>query len=269
VTAVVEGMEGGGRCGLRPGAVLEFRFPGLPRTLHAVRRGKRRAPGMVAHLPEGYCRSRRFPVLVYIEGGCGEPADRACLEKPLRIAAGLGYVTVALPLFKSGLDPREIHKGLLIGAYDDYPLMARCYRVMLRKLEAAVPNLDFPRSAFGGFSNGAHATALLLSAVDPFILARFRDFYLVEGGLRLSSLHKAALARKRFLVMVGARPGDAGHRAFLESARLLRLSARRLGRDLALRRMPGVGHAFPDGAVPLLRAWLRAGARRERRMRES
>lgn len=257
----------GGRGRLRPGAVLEFRFPELPSTLHEMRRRAGRAPAMVARLPASYDRRRRFPLLVYLEGGCGAAATRRDLARPRRLAAGTDYVVAALPLFKRELDPREIHGGLLLGAGDDRPLLARCYRTMLGALLRAVPNLDFARSALGGFSNGAHAAALLLSAMDRFVLRHFRDFYLIEGGARLGSLHKAALAGKRVLLVVGAEASDPGRRAFLSMAAALRTLGRRAGRDVTLLRMAGVGHAFPESAEPLVRDWLLRppGAPRPRR----
>jgi dienelactone hydrolase len=241
---------------LAAGATLEFTFPELPPTLHAMRTGDRSPTRAAVHLPRDYSRRKRFPLLVYLEGGRGAPGDRTGLAKVRRIAGSRGFIAASLPLFKKALDPRETHAGLLIAAYDDYPRIARAYSAMLRRILAAIPNIDPNRSALGGFSNGAHTTALLLSGLHAMTLRCFRHFYLIDGGGYLTSFHKAALADKNFLFMVGAVRGDRRRRAWLRLLEANCALAREKLRKVTLHRMPGVGHGFPDRCAPFIRRWI-------------
>lgn len=241
---------------LAAGRVIEFAFPQLPATLHAKHTG-RKAPAMMAiHLPRDYTTRATFPLLAYLDGGHGAPGNRKGLAKVRKITADRGLIAVSLPLFKRDLDPEEIYGGLLIGAHDDYPMIARCYRTMLKELTRAVPNIAFERSAFGGFSNGAHTAALLLSALHRTVLRCFRSFYLIEGGSRVASFHKTALRGRRFLFMVGALRGDRRRQAWLRTLRGACDLARASGLDVTLRRMPKVRHGFPETHMPLVRRWV-------------
>jgi predicted esterase len=51
---------------------------------------------------------------------------------------------------------------------DDFETVSRAYRVMLQELFDTVPYIAPERSALGGFSNGAHTTALLLAGQDAW-----------------------------------------------------------------------------------------------------
>src|ERR1051325_8399651 len=111
------------------------------------------------------------------------------------------FVCVNLPLFKRAYDTNN---GPII-TVDDLETISGAYRTMLGKLRQIVPNVQVERSALGGFSNGAHAVALLLAGGDEFILGHFRAFYLVEGGsaLAANALGRPALKSCRFLIMRG------------------------------------------------------------------
>ena len=241
---------------LAAGATLEFTFPELPPTLHAMRTGDRSPTMASVHLPRDYSRRKQFPLLVYLEGGRGEPGDRTGLAKVRKITGSRGFIAASLPLFKKKIDPREPHAGLLIAAYDDYPRIARAYSAMLARIFAAVPNIDPGRSALGGFSNGAHTVALLLSGLHAPTLRCFRHFYLIDGGSHLTSFHKAALADKNFLFMVGAVRGDRRRRAWLRLLEANCALARERTRNMTFYRMPGVGHRFPDRCAPFIRRWI-------------
>jgi hypothetical protein len=127
---------------------------------------------------------------------------------------------------------------------------------MLTALFEAVPNIDPERSVFGGLSNGAHTTALLLSAVDPFILRHFSGFFLLEGGWEIASLHKTAVRSKRIIRFVGGSRRRKWRRAMLD--RLDAAKAMAMGRHPAFTvvKMPGVEHDFPGEYVPQLRQWM-------------
>lgn len=242
---------------LRPRATLRFVFPNLPRTLFEKRRKKKAPAALAASLPENYTPDGAFPLFVYVEGGCGASVTRRDLARARKLAGPRDFIAVALPLFKKDLDPEEAHHGLLIQAHDDYPLISRCYRAMLRTLLAAVPNVAQEHSCLGGFSNGAHATALLLSAVDPFILRHFDSFYFLDGGFHVTSFHKTAVRKKRYLYMPGGRRRKKDRRLLLDSLAARCARAARTRVDITLHPLPNTEHAFPDRYIPDLRAWAR------------
>ncbi len=239
---------------LRAGQLLDLRFPELPNTLCGVFRGKEIQPRLLASLPRNYTPDARFPLLVYLTGGEGGEVTESEISYVRRLTEDQDFIAVTMPLFKKGLDSAEIFNGLLIGAYDDYPLIARCYQTMLKALFKAVPNLDPQRSLMGGFSNGAHTTALLLSCVDSFVLKHFAGFFLLDGGWHIASHHKLAIQRKRIVYFIGGSRRRKHRRCLLD-----RLDATHaMGKTLhvSVVKMPGIEHAFPDHYIPRLREWI-------------
>lgn len=239
---------------LKPGAVLEFEFDDLPNTLFGMNCQKRVTPRLIARLPRNYKRTARYPLLVYLWGWDGGPVDRKAFAYVRQLAADRDFIAVNMPLFKKDLDRKEVFGGVLIRAYDDYPKISRCYRRMLTALFKAVPNIDPARSVFGGLSNGAHTTALLLSAVDPFILKHFSGFFLLEGGWDIASLHKSVVRSKRLISFVGASRRKKMRRALLD--RVEAAMSIRWPPNFKVVKMPGVEHDFPAGYIPTLRAWM-------------
>ncbi|MFH2046049.1 MAG: hypothetical protein ABIK92_12975 [Pseudomonadota bacterium] len=239
---------------LKAKAVLEFAFDELPDTLYGLKKGKRVTPRLLACLPKNYTQDALFPVLVYIAGGDGGIINRENLNYVRKLTADKDFIAVALPLFKKALDPEEMFKGVLIGAYDDLLIISKCYRKMLKTLFDAVFNIDAKRSLFGGFSNGAHTTAMLVSAVDPFIMKHFSGFYLLDGGCYITSGHKIVVRKKRFIQFVG------GSRRYKWRRHLLDFvdanHAMGWQPDVTIVKMPGVEHAFPDEYIPQLRKWF-------------
>jgi len=239
---------------LKPGAMLELKFGDLPDTLCGMLRRKRIPPRLIARLPRNYTREGRYPLLVYLWGWDGGPVDRKAFAYVRKLTADRDFIAVNMPLFKKALDPREIHQGVMIRAYDDYQKISRCYRRMLGARFKAVPNIDPTRSVFGGLSNGAHTTALLLSAVDPFILKHFAGFFLLEGGWEIASSHKPAVSSKRVISFIGARRRTKMRRALLD--RMEATTALRNMPHFTVVKMPGVEHDFPADYIPTLRSWM-------------
>lgn len=239
---------------LKAGGVLEFVFEELPNTFHGKCLGKTVSPRLLASLPQNYTKEGTFPLLVHLGGGDGGGVTREQLDYVRILTADRDFIAVSMSLFKKEIDPKEVFGGQLIGAYDDYPLISRCYRKMLQTLFDAVPNIDPKRSTLGGFSNGAHATALLVGALDPFILKHFSSFYLLDGGFHIPSFHKMAVREKRFIYFVGgSRNGK------LRPHLLDRLDATvgpGWAPNVTVVKMPDVEHAFPAQYIPQLRSWI-------------
>ncbi len=238
------------------GRMREFLFDDLPETIYAKLHRKSVPARMLVSLPRNYNRTATFPLLVYLGGGDGGPVKRADLAWLQKLTGDEDYISVVLPLFKRAIDPQEYYGGAIVGAYDDYPLMSRCYKTMLSALLAVIPNIDPKRSVFGGYSNGAHATALLISAVDPFLLKHFQNFYFLEGGLFLTSHHKSIVRSKNFVYFVGGSRRSKSRRALLQF-----MDAVYVPRNLpnvTVVKIPGAEHTFPPEYMPQLLKWFQS-----------
>jgi hypothetical protein len=259
---------------LEGNAKITLEFPDLPETFFAQSTGQKLPAALTAQLPENYTREGHFPVFVFLDGGNG---GRGTGGTARRIVGARDFITVNSPLFKDqapqrvpatkGLDFQAL--GLLpsqIILPSDGPKLSRAYRVMLQKLFDTVPNTAVERSALGGFSNGAHATAALLAEKDAMLLRHFRGFCFVEGGLALglnpAVLTDPDLKHCRLIALFGDHDADAK----LQFARtLLAEPVLALLTDLAHKQhveftritMTGYGHQFPPQYVKLLGCWIR------------
>jgi hypothetical protein len=242
---------------LRAGATIEFRFPELPQTLWSRVHRKRNVTKMLVCLPENYEPGRKFPLFVYLNGGEGSSGAKVHATQIRKVSGTRDLIAVSLPLFKKELDPNEFLGGILISAFDDYPIISRCYRKMLSKLFETIPNIASGEGAFGGFSNGGHTTSILLSALDPFILRHFRHYFFVDGGTFLTSLHKNHLRNKRILYLVGGSRRKEWRRHWIDGLKSICYSGRLRKLDITYFPMPGVEHAFPEAHMPTLRAWVK------------
>lgn len=248
---------------LAPGAVLTFEFPELPPTLEAMDSGKASTPTLTARLPENYTSDGKFPLFIYLLGGPGGRGEERHLKLGQYTIGPHDFITVTMPLFKRAVDKREPSNGLMV-SMDDAATISRCYRTMLEKLFAAVPNITPERSTLGGHSNGAHTTGVLLAAQDEFILAHFRQFFLQEGGtgpLFANVLQKQSFKGPRFLVMMGAKrpPGADPQKPSPWSAMTdaLRAMTERSKLDFSFVSMEGYGHEQPPEYLRVIGQWAR------------
>jgi hypothetical protein len=146
---------------------------------------------------------------------------------------------------------------------DDFEIVSHAYRIMLQKLLDAVPNITPERSALGGFSNGAHTTAVLLAGQDKFILDNFRSFFFVEGASPLAAnvLQKFSMKRNRFLVLFGDQSkGQPVREALILVSRSLEYSAEERQLDFTSIVMRGAGHELPMKYAELIGRWVRGEA---------
>jgi hypothetical protein len=240
------------------GAILQFDFPKLPETLFAMcQQENKPVARMQVSLPTNYNLDKSFPIMVFLHGGAGTQGTICDAEYVRCIVGDKDIIGVSLPLFKKETDPQEVHGGILIQAYDDYPIISKCYQVMLTQLFSVVPNIAHGQGTIGGFSNGGHTTALLLSAVDPFIIEHFNNFYLIDGGIIITSGHKTAIKNKNFLIMVGGSRKEKERRMMLNFVENGYRHSKKMGVSCKLVKMPGVEHAFPDEYISTLQKWVR------------
>jgi predicted esterase len=250
VTACARGAE---TVKLEPNAILRFEFPDLPATLATLDGGEKQPAKLTAQLPENYSRDGKFPLCVYLDGGDGGPGDKQDIAR--KIVGLRDFICVNLPLFKRAYTTNDILVSL-----DDFETVSRAYRVMLQKLFEAVPNITPERSVLGGFSNGAHTTALLVAGQDEFILHHFQGFYIVEGGapLAANALQKHSMKQFRFLFLHGdyaeSTPGIEGW-GFINHAIEHFAKAEKL--DFTTIVMRNTGHDFPPKYMAIAGQWIR------------
>jgi hypothetical protein len=164
---------------LKPGAKIQFTFPDLPPTLYAQARTNSAPAMLTALLPDNYAPEGCWPLFVFLAGGIGSKGDDASFAR--KLIGPRDFIAVSMPLFQRVFDPKQFLGGVAI-TVDDFETLRSAYRTMLGKLMKAVPGSVAERSALGGSSNGAHATALLIAGGDEFTLEHFRQFYFVDGG---------------------------------------------------------------------------------------
>jgi predicted peptidase len=239
---------------LEPNASLSLEFPDLPETLATKFTGEKQPARLTAELPENYSSDGRFPIFIFLHGGHGGHGRPHPITR--EIAGKRDFICVTLPLFKQTFDPDE---GALI-SMDDFALIGRAYRTMLQKLFETVPNITPERSTLGGFSNGAHTTAVLLAGHDEFILRHFRAFFFVEGASPLAAnvLQKLAMKQYRFLVLYGDQSkGLPVREALILVSRSLDYSAKERQLDFTSIVMRGAGHELPPDYSKQIGLWLR------------
>ena len=243
---------------LEPNSTLRFEFPELPDTLETMKSGKKEPARLTARLPANYSRDGKFPLCVFLNGGSGGRGDS--LQFDHRVIGSNDFICVALPLFKGA--PLDTNSSI---SMPDFPTISRAYQAMLGKLLEAVPNTTAERSALGGFSNGAHTTAVLLAGQDEFILRHFRAFYFIEGGFGLLAanfLDSRAMKPYRFLLLRGDRqpdePKNVAHFYALEHlGQSLVYTAQKQDLDFTLVVMRGLGHELRQPYDTLIGSWLR------------
>jgi predicted esterase len=244
---------------LEPNAILRFNFPNLPDTLATMNTGEKQPAELTARLPENYSRDGKFPLCVYLDGGDGGRGDRQGIARA--IVGSTNFICVNLPLFKRAYNTND---GLI--SLDDFDTVSAAYHAMLQKLLDTVPNITVEHSAFGGFSNGAHTTGLLVAGQDEFILRHFQAFYLVEGGfgfLATNVLQKPSLKHYRFLVLRGDQLDDDQPRSKVAReditllARALELQAAQHSLDFTSIVMHGYAHEFPPKYMAIAGQWIR------------
>jgi len=229
--------------------VLEF--PELATTLwsEALEIPKVTAAGVL--LPEQYDPEKKYPALFYMGGAQGDTGFNP--KKPRAVVGDEGWISVVLPQFKENLEPMRADEknkwSRLFVAPEEASFIWKQYRPMLARIFEEFPAIDRERMVIGGFSNGANTTAALLSHEESArgLLAYFRHFVFVEGGMRIDPAVK--LDGTTFLLMQGV---VNGRRLLEETAAGLEAA----GADVTLLDMPETGHGFPEQEEARARKWL-------------
>lgn len=237
---------------------LSFEFPGLKPSLHQRIHGQQGVVTAALYLPKDYDVRRKIPACIFLGGFTGGPAQSAGSARA--ICGDRGFICINLPLFKQRL-PRlkkdeSNYWSRSFVKDSDYPAIWAAYKVMLKRVYSEIPNIDVSRSAMGGFSNGAHTTAVLLNKPRCRIYDFVSHFYFIEGGCYFRRTN--ALNGRSLLMYQGAEWEE----PWLADARAA--AAGNATAKLRWSLMPGVKHGFPDNAKRRLRRWLKQLPRYQR-----
>lgn len=246
---------------LKPGHTYVLHFKkGLPETLQKTASrypkmpdmgGSRNpktytGPAVSFYLPVNYNKRRKTPLFVWLHGGYGG-AGNGIGDAEKQLADGTGCILVNAPLFKAKLKskPRNMRDMFLHAA--DYPHMSAAYKKILSIICKIVPHVDHRRSVLGGLSHGAQATAILIGFSDPYILANFRSFLLVDQGYftMLALANENNLRKHNILLLVAQKGKQPVRNMFLQSTKWIANAAAksRLNiRRVVMKREP---HGFP------------------------
>lgn len=239
---------------LIPGTEFRLAFPDLGPTLAEQIAGEPRPCEAVVRLPDDYAAHGTHPLFVFLTHGDGFDVSFA-LHRASEVTRRRRYVVATFPLFRRAIDPNERYGGIQVGV-DDYAVIGPAYTKISESLFEAVPNLRASGNALGGFSNGAHTVAALVTHQDEATFARFDKFVLIEGGRTLSGFTRRSMRDRSFLCLRGGAIGGAD--GYIASRRFdaMEAAARLYGVDLETVVMRGAGHQFEPRSYPIVRRWL-------------
>lgn len=238
---------------LAPGTSFTVTFPDMPQTFFAMQQKKDVPAQMTVYLPTNYDPAKKFPLLVWLNGGDG--GDGTTLGVARGVTQGRDFICVSVPLFQASLapvsGPKGQRPGFVINAADG-KVMWPHFKTMVDKLGTLVPNIDQQHQILGGFSNGAHATAALIDASDGEIARRFTAILFGEGGGKLERYE--LLKGKPFLILSSNSKSLPRAKEILDAAKAAGAKTTLIFEDIGK-------HGFPESAYPKVLAWLRGPAR--------
>ncbi len=225
---------------LAPGSTLTVQFPEMPPTFCAVHQKKDIKAQMTIFLPANYDPGRKFPLLIFLNGGDGGTGRELGVARSL--SEGKDFVCVSMPLFIKDL---KENGGIIQD--EDGQYMWPCFRTMLDKLLQVVPNIDTEHMSMGGFSNGSHAVQGLINESDGAIARRFSAFFVIEGGPRPQRWY--LLKGKPYLIVISQGRALDGMKLYCDTAKDAGVNATLICEDIG-------SHGIPEKAYPAMRAWL-------------
>lgn len=235
----------------KAGDLVRSGFPELPDTLYSMASGQKTVPEMTIRFPSNYSKDREFPLFIWLWGGHGGDGSGAGAG-PI-IAEEKDFIFVGMPLFKKEVIKTEPFNGLAINPKRDAEVIIKAYGTMMRKLYAAIPNIDTSRNTIGGSSNGAHTIATIFESGDANLMERLHNLVFAEGGFWLRRVEN--LKGRRLLLMQGNQGGEI-RAAIIRDADALMQRAREQQIDATKVVMENFGHDLPPGFMPKIKDWL-------------
>jgi hypothetical protein len=234
---------------IKQDTVLTLEFPKLPPTMYNMVFGKNPVPMASIYLPVDYSIDRKFPVLLWIDGGMGSAGDGA--RSLAETFGNQGFILINLPQFMKKLEPllpdsSNYWQRLMLYYKPDNEIIWSSYKTILDSIWTVIPNIDKANSFMGGFSNGGHTAAILLNRPKAEITRFFNKFIFVEGGMGLEDYK--VLKGKNVIYMQGSKSPD--------WVRPMYQNAKDEGALASFVLMEGFGHEFPDSYKEVLKKWL-------------
>lgn len=237
---------------LNPRQVLTFEFPQLSKTLAGD------TPRVTLRLPDNYSSSKTYPLLIFLSGGKGGNGNK--IDKPKDIIGSDDYIIGNFPLFGQA-NSSEPFDGVLVG-FDNYPELTKAFTVFMTQINQTIPNINTKKNVIGGFSNGAHTLAIMLSALDANFLDNFKYIFFVDGGEDWSwagLARTSKLKNHHFLLIYGGgkkSKAEWWRKHTLNRAESYREFAAKWNIDLQVEIIKGFNHDFPKEYYPIIRHWL-------------
>jgi len=236
--------------GLVPDTTLMLEFPQLPKTSYFQATGQHATPLCSVYLPQNFDNSKKFPVVLWIDGGMGGAGDCAIHLK--NKMGSKDYILINFPLFKNQIEPLKSDSSnfwtRLRIRNTDRDILWASYKTMLDSIFHLIPQIDCNNAFMGGFSNGAHATAVLLNRPRAEITHYFNKFFFVEGGDGLDDYN--ILGGRAVLFMQGTELSYPNWvKSFYKNAKKHKAKA-------SFIYMKGVGHDFPKVYFQRFKTWV-------------
>lgn len=231
--------------------ILFFEFTELPKTNYYIVTGKCSTTKCSVYLPEDYNSNKKFPVVLWIDGGMGGAGDS--MESVKKIFGKSDFILINFPLFKQSINPllpdSSNYWTRIRIRNSDNEILWNSYKIMLDSLFSLFPQIDKTNAFMGGFSNGAHATAVLLNRPEHEITNYFNKFFFIEGG---DGLEDYSVLKKRYvLYMQGTELSYPNWvKSYYQNAKKNKAKTRFVY-------MKGAGHNFPEQYQAKLRNWIR------------
>lgn len=234
---------------LEPDSVYTYTFPQLSLPLASVIRESGKPTSLSFYLPVNYSPDKLFPMVLYIAGGDAGYGNNAGRGKSFFDTASV--ITVDLPIYKMKVEPllpdssNYYHRMMILK--EDSEIIWENYRFLLDTLFELIPNIDRKNTFMGGFSNGAHTTAILINRPETEITKYFTHFYFIEGGPFLENFSSLKDCDLLFL------QGGLNERDWLRTPFEKATSA---GINAKFIKMEGFGHIFPTEYHKVLLDWI-------------
>ena len=235
-----------------PGARFRLEFPDEQLTLAG------NPPGMGVQLPTAYSKDKKYPLFLWFNGGSGGAGS----PSPDVVDADK-YICIGLPLFKKIIKSKKKKKkksgvdGVHL-RYKDVDVMWSIYKKMFKRLEELLPNIEKGNGVVGGFSNGAHAIAILMTGKPKEFRKYFGAFIFIEGGYMYK---KKSSFRKSPIIALGGDSswaikgmGYDGSPGMTTKSFIKKNSKKKLGKVVI---MKDTGHSFNKKYIPEIKEWLK------------
>lgn len=235
---------------LKANSYYTISFSNLPTTSYAAATNRNTTPQISIFVPFNYSANKKMPVILWLDGGDGGAGDHVSHIKD--IVGSSDFILLNFPLFKTNYEKLEKDSSnywtRLRIKNSDSTIISKAYKIMLDSVHSFLPNIDVQNSFMGGFSNGAHTTAVLLNSNPNWLKTNFKNFFFIEGGEGLSDY---SILRNLNVMYI-----QAGNKLETNWVKDFYLKAKKKGANASFIAMKTKKHEFPVSSYYLLRDWI-------------